>query len=72
MSEIIDLGARRKPVTYIVTITHDWDGTMSMLVDGVTDDARSRYSVGYAMARLGTLAMEQAKEEGYVPNSDGS
>jgi len=51
MPEIIDLSARRKPVTYTVTITHHWDDTLDVFVADVADDERSRAAVADALMR---------------------
>lgn len=51
MSQIIDLADRRPPVTYTVTITHHWDGTIETMVQDVADDERSRAAVGDALKR---------------------
>jgi len=51
MSEVINLQARRVPVTYTVTITHHWDDTLEVFVEDVADDPRSRAAVGDALSR---------------------
>jgi hypothetical protein len=52
MSDVITLSDRRQAVTYTVTITHHWDGTVECFVHDVSDDERSRASVGDALARV--------------------
>jgi hypothetical protein len=52
MSEIIDLSTKRAPVTYVVTITHHWDGTLESFVQDVADNEHSRASVAYALKRV--------------------
>ena len=59
MSEIIDLQARRAPVTYTVHITHNWDDTFGVFVEGVDDDARSREAVNHALARIAESRMTE-------------
>jgi hypothetical protein len=48
---VIDLGKRRPPVTYTVTITHHWDDTLEIFVQDVADDERSRAAVADALRR---------------------
>lgn len=52
MSDVITLSDRRQAVTYTVTITQHWDGTIESFVHDVSDDERSRASVGDALARV--------------------
>ena len=51
MSDIISLNERRQPVVYTVQITHHWDGTVETLVEGVSDDERSKEAVARALER---------------------
>jgi len=51
MSDVIDLGKRRHPVTYTVTITHHWDDTLEIFVADLADDQRSREAVADALRR---------------------
>mgnify|MGYP000255225035 CR=1 FL=1 len=51
-NNIIDLNAKRAPVTYTLTISHHWDGTIEIWVEGVTDSDRSQESVWYALKRF--------------------
>lgn len=51
MAEVVDLSARRAPVTYTVVITHHWGDTLEVLVRDVADDPRSRASVKDALQR---------------------
>lgn len=46
---VIDLSAKRQPVTYTLVITHHWDGHFEFTVLDVADDERSKESVGYAL-----------------------
>lgn len=55
MSEVVDLGAKRKPVTYTVVITHHWDGKLEVWVEDVQDDPRSRASVADALKRASEM-----------------
>lgn len=59
MSEIIDLQARRAPVTYTVRITHHWDDSFDVFVEGVSDDARSQEAVNHAIARIAERRMTE-------------
>jgi hypothetical protein len=52
MTDVINLSGRRQPVTYTVTITHHWDGTIETFVHDVSDDERSRASVGDVLVRV--------------------
>ena len=51
MGDILDLGKRRQPVTYTVTITHHWDDTLEIFVADVADDPRRREAVADALQR---------------------
>jgi hypothetical protein len=49
---VVDLNARRAPVTYTLTISHHWDETLEVWVEGVTDSERSQESIWYALKRF--------------------
>jgi len=53
--DVVDLGARRSPVTYTVTITHHWDDRLEIFVADVADDDRSRASVADALWRAAQM-----------------
>lgn len=55
---VIDLGSRRPPVVYSVTITEGWDGYFSVEVNDVQDDPRSRFAVADALSRGSDLIKE--------------
>jgi dsRNA-specific ribonuclease len=48
---VIDLAAKRQPVTYTLVITHHWDGHFEFTVLDVADDERSQEAVGYALKK---------------------
>ena len=48
---VIDLAAKRQPVTYTLVITHHWDGYFEFTVLDVADDERSQEAVGYALKK---------------------
>ena len=48
-TKIINLDLRRPKVCYVVNITHSWDGSLDIRVDGVASDRRSRESIASAM-----------------------
>lgn len=50
--KIIELSKHQKPVTYRLTITHHFDGTIETFVHDIADDERSRAAVGYALRRI--------------------
>jgi hypothetical protein len=58
---VVDLSARRQPVTYTVTITHHWDDSLEVFVADVADDQRSRASVADALRRAAEMFKEQAQ-----------
>jgi hypothetical protein len=60
MSEVIELSARRKPVTYTVHITHHWDDSLEVFVEDVSDDPRSRASVADALERAVQMFKDNA------------
>jgi len=49
---VVDLNARRAPVTYTLTISHHWDGKIEVWVEGVSDSDRSQESIWYALKRF--------------------
>ncbi len=60
MADVVDLSARRPPVTYTVVITHHWDDTLEVFVHDVSDDPRSRASVKDALQRAVEMFAEPA------------
>ncbi len=52
MTKVINLNSKRPPVVYHATITHHWDGTLELYVEGVSDDGHSRESVKDAFRRI--------------------
>lgn len=50
-AEVIDLGGKRPPVVYTVSICQGWDGSLSVEVHDLQDDPRSRHAVADAMRR---------------------
>lgn len=59
---VIDLGTKRPPVVYSVTICEEWDGALSVVVNDVQDDPRSRFAVADAMSRGSALIKERCQE----------
>lgn len=49
MADVLDLGSRRPPVIYTITICQWWDGTLSVQVADIQDDPRSRRAVADAL-----------------------
>lgn len=60
---IVNLGSRRPPVIYTVTIAERWDGGLSVQVNDVQDDPRSRFAVADALSRGSALIKERCREE---------
>lgn len=58
---VVDLNARRAPVTYTLTISHHWDGKIEVWVEGVSDSERSQESIWYALKRF----IDSKFEEGF-------
>lgn len=54
-STVINLGARRPLVHYTVRLTQDYEGYLSVLVDDVQDDPRSRQAVADALKRAAEM-----------------
>ncbi len=52
MSKITNLNDKREPVTYVLTITHHWDGTLEAFVENVSDSQRSQDAVWSALKKL--------------------
>ena len=60
---VINLAARRPPVSYTVRITHHWDDTLEVFVEDVADDERSRQSVADALARAARMFANRTEME---------
>lgn len=63
MGDVIDMTNHRHPVTYTVTITEHWDGTLEVFVADVSDDDRSRAAVGDALRRAAE-SFQRSKDHG--------
>lgn len=61
---IIDLSNRRPPIVYSVTIVEGWDGSLSVQVNDVQDDPRSRFAVADALSRGSMLIKERCRDLG--------
>jgi hypothetical protein len=48
---VIDLNAKRKPVHYTVHLSHHWDGSLTIQVEDLADDQRSKMAVAWALLR---------------------
>lgn len=57
--KIIDMQARRKPVTYTIQITHNWDDSFVVFVEGVSDSDQAQASVNHAIARIAENKMNE-------------
>jgi hypothetical protein len=44
-ADVINLSDRRPPVTFDITITQGWDGSMELLMHGLADDDVTRFRV---------------------------
>lgn len=51
-AEITNLNGRRKPVVYTITITHHWDDTLEVFLEGVSDDERSQEAIKDTLSRV--------------------
>jgi hypothetical protein len=60
---IIDLSAKRPPVVYSVTVIEGWDGSLTVDVNDVQDDPRSRFAVADALSRGSDLIKERCREQ---------
>lgn len=56
---IIELSKRQAPVTYTVTITQHYDGTIEAFIHDVADDDRSRAAVTSALRRVVEARLQQ-------------
>jgi hypothetical protein len=59
---VIDLGARRAPVIYTVTMIEGYDGSLTIEVHDVQDDPRSRFAVADSLSRASDLIKERCRE----------
>jgi hypothetical protein len=57
---VVDLSKRRQPVVYSVDICHSWDGQLSVQVNGIADDPRSRSEAAHALRRAADLVDSDA------------
>lgn len=53
--EVIELGDRRPKVHYTVRLTQDYEGGLSVLIEDVQDDPRSRQAVADALRKAAEL-----------------
>lgn len=56
--KIVDLADRRPPVCYTVRVTQSWDGGLTVFIEDVADDQRSREAVAHALERAAILVRE--------------
>lgn len=71
---IVDLSTKRQKVYYTVRIEQGWDGTLTVFVEDVADDPRSRKAVADALldAAIGLGAkLPNAELPGRVPARSG-
>jgi hypothetical protein len=55
---VIELSTKRAPVSYTVHVTQGWDGSLSLYVEDVQDDPRSRWAVADALSQSSILLKE--------------
>lgn len=60
--KIISLATKRPPVIYTVIVCEEWDGSLSVVVNDIQDDPRSRFAVADAMSRGSMLVKERCQE----------
>lgn len=65
---VVDLNARRQPVTYTVILNHHWDGRVEATVCDVSDDPRSRASVAEVLRQLLAQWDTRTPAENTAPN----
>lgn len=58
---VIDLSARRQPVTYTITVTHHWDGTLELFVEGIAESGRSNRAVADALLEAAAIAEKNGR-----------
>jgi hypothetical protein len=54
-ANLFDLNSRRKPVVYTVRLSQGYDGSLTVHVEGVADDRRSRAAVADALRQVADL-----------------
>ena len=57
-ADIVSLSDRRAPVLYTVRIMQRWDDSLSVFVEDVSDDQRSRASIVDALRRAADMIAE--------------
>ena len=57
MASLFDLSSRRPPTTYMLEITHHWDGRIEAFVHDISDSDKSQSSVWFALCELATKHM---------------
>lgn len=50
------MNARRQPVTYTISVTHHWDGTVEIWVEGIAESGRSNRAVADALLEAARIA----------------
>lgn len=53
---VIDLSEHRAPVTYTITVTHHWDGSLELFVEGIAESGRSNRAVAEVLLAAAALA----------------
>lgn len=61
--EVVELGDRRPKVCYTVRLTQDYIGGLTVFVEDVADDPRSRQAVADALRKAAELIEERLRLE---------
>lgn len=61
---VVSIGAYRKPVEYTVRLRQGYEGELTIWVDDVADDPRSRQAVADALRRAADLIEEGLRDAG--------
>jgi hypothetical protein len=71
-ANLFDLNSRRKPVVYTVRLRQGYDGSLTVHVEDVADDRRSRAAVADALRQAADLIeLTLGRTEG-APAPDGA
>lgn len=63
---VVDLSDYRKPVNYTVRISQGYDGSLTVSVEDLQDDPRSRQAVADALRQAATLIEGVSPDHGEI------
>lgn len=59
---VISLADKRPPTHYTISLSHHWDDTLEIFVEGISDDPRSKKSAADSLRRAADTLERSTKE----------